>query len=1361
MTTRWHLHRAGLLNFWDYDEADFRFSNGRLILRGSNGSGKSVTMQSFIPLVLDGDKRPWRLDPFGSRDRKIEYYLLGDGEHHDRTAYLWLEFRLPQPERFLTVGIGLRGRQTSQTTAFWGFSLEDNRRIGYDFSLYRLDYSGEKEIKIPLSRAQLEQAIGQGGRVVTNTGDYRRLVNQLLFGFEDDAAYQELLDLLIQVRSPKLSKDFKPTTIYDILTSALPALEENDLRPLSEVLEDMDEISDRLDELRHHRKETEKLAEAYRQYNEFQLYTAASTVTSAHQEWMQQRERLHQCEQRLNDIVNRKEELEQEDHAERERLQQLERDEEVLTHHEALGKETELKRLKADHDKTGKQLIQTEKRRERNRKLHDDAEVRREQAAQQVKEQEKAQTECIDELNELAGETSFPYSSSYHYLWARDIPERTSVHWTSWQNDIAEYERIVLKAWQMAGDVAQQENEVKRLERELGEASRHRDERERFVSKKEKALEEGLEKYQNWLFEWRQTLEQLELKDTQFTDLLHRLSQYPDLPYDEVRAPMIAAYEQTLDRLSKEKAELETELEGHRKHYEELQQEWLEWRNLREPEPPVSEARKHSRLRRAAAGEGGAPLYVVCDFQPHVTEAERAQLEEVLERTGLLNAWIATDGAVRLTEEEEEVWFSAEPQFMAHTLADWLTPTPTAESRLRSEQIDDVLRTIVIGTNETVSSGVSVDLDGSFVLGPLMGQTASKSNAEYIGKATRERTRQRELDRLQAEMDHIHNNIHTCEQQLTQSAAARQKLEAEREAFPAGTELETAAHAWQDARRALTFAQEQVKNADERYQQAMQTLRHLRAKLLEQVREHKLPTQERELAHIRHQLRQYERTVNELKSQWETYWHEQDKYERAKAEAEEYTMQLEECEEEWISLKGEWNALAHEIATITELLSELGLLEVHEKLDKLRREKVELKESLNQRQTTFRQLERQLGDSEREWKQQLKQQEVVESDLEQKERRYLQEWRRGLVPAFRGSALREDDRDALIHHSRSVIRAFRDAYAQHTPEQLSNRVWNVFHETRQFLHDFVPEVEEDGGRLLIQFHRNRQHPQSPDTLLHELQEQEEEQELLLREKDRELYEQVLIHSVGRAIRDKIYRAEAWVKQMNELMQRRQTSSGLRLRLRWQPLSAGSEDEMDTAELVQLLRTDAQYLREEQLDRMVTHFRSRVNWARHEAEQHDTLRKWIYEILDYRRWFRFTLYFEKGTQNWRELTDARFNVLSGGEKAMSMYIPLFAATYSRYMSSHEQAPKLICLDEAFAGVDEENLRDMFELLTDMAFDYVMTSQVLWGCYDTVPSLSIYELIRPKDADFVTLIRFAWNGKRRTMLDLDAEAEPSLV
>ena len=82
---RWIINRIGLLNFWYYDEEEFDFSGGRLLLRGANGSGKSVTMQSFIPLLLDGNKSPSSLT-FGSRARKLEYYLWARTTRASRSA---------------------------------------------------------------------------------------------------------------------------------------------------------------------------------------------------------------------------------------------------------------------------------------------------------------------------------------------------------------------------------------------------------------------------------------------------------------------------------------------------------------------------------------------------------------------------------------------------------------------------------------------------------------------------------------------------------------------------------------------------------------------------------------------------------------------------------------------------------------------------------------------------------------------------------------------------------------------------------------------------------------------------------------------------------------------------------------------------------------------------------------------------------------------------------------------------------------------------------------------------------------------------------------------------------------------------
>ena len=105
--------------------------------------------------------------------------------------------------------------------------------------------------------------------------------------------------------------------------------------------------------------------------------------------------------------------------------------------------------------------------------------------------------------------------------------------------------------------------------------------------------------------------------------------------------------------------------------------------------------------------------------------------------------------------------------------------------------------------------------------------------------------------------------------------------------------------------------------------------------------------------------------------------------------------------------------------------------------------------------------------------------------------------------------------------------------------------------------------------------------------------------------------------------------------------------------------------------------------------------------------------------------------QKTGEKKRELTDRVFFTFSGGEKAMSMYVPLFSAVVAKYAGARQDAPYLISLDEAFAGVDEMNIRDMFRLMVKFDFNFMINSQILWGDYDTVPALAIYQLVRPEN------------------------------
>ncbi len=279
MNSEWQINRIGLLDFWYYDEQEFEFLDGRMLLRGANGSGKSVTMQSFIPLLLDGNMRPERLDPFGSRARKMENYLLEEGdEREERTGYLYMELKRTESDQYTTIGMGIRARKNKKLDT-WYFCVTDGRRVGKDLLLYK-----DLQNRITCTRQELKNRLGEGGRLLETQGEYAQCVNRLLFGFETMEEYQEMLDLLIQLRTPKLSKDFKPTIINEILSTSLQTLSEDDLRPMSEAIENMDSQKTNLDTLDESIRAAGQIEKTFDQYNQIVLYDKALLFSGCAQE---------------------------------------------------------------------------------------------------------------------------------------------------------------------------------------------------------------------------------------------------------------------------------------------------------------------------------------------------------------------------------------------------------------------------------------------------------------------------------------------------------------------------------------------------------------------------------------------------------------------------------------------------------------------------------------------------------------------------------------------------------------------------------------------------------------------------------------------------------------------------------------------------------------------------------------------------------------------------------------------------------------------------------------------------------------------------------------------------------------------
>ncbi|HET9130284.1 MAG TPA: hypothetical protein VFO86_05010, partial [Terriglobia bacterium] len=105
---RWQPLRSGFVNLYKYDREEFHYENGRLLLRGNNGTGKSRVLALQLPFLLDGEVDPERLEPDADTSKKMEWNLLM-GRYPDRTGYTWIEFGRRENENthYVTLGCGL------------------------------------------------------------------------------------------------------------------------------------------------------------------------------------------------------------------------------------------------------------------------------------------------------------------------------------------------------------------------------------------------------------------------------------------------------------------------------------------------------------------------------------------------------------------------------------------------------------------------------------------------------------------------------------------------------------------------------------------------------------------------------------------------------------------------------------------------------------------------------------------------------------------------------------------------------------------------------------------------------------------------------------------------------------------------------------------------------------------------------------------------------------------------------------------------------------------------------------------------------------------------------------------------------
>ena len=235
---RWRPTRAGLLNVWRFKDETFELHRGRLLLRGPNGAGKSMALELLFPFLLDADASPFKLTS-GVRGRGglFERVITGT-DAPTRVGFAWAEFR--RGEEVLTIGARLRASQaTRKAEADW---FTSRLVVGAGLSLLDAD-------RIPLPKAALAGALGEGGTLHPSAQDYRDTVRRTLFPGFSPAQYDALMAALISLRREKISQDLSPAKLSEVLTASLPALDEKDVTEIAEGFERLDRRREELGRL--------------------------------------------------------------------------------------------------------------------------------------------------------------------------------------------------------------------------------------------------------------------------------------------------------------------------------------------------------------------------------------------------------------------------------------------------------------------------------------------------------------------------------------------------------------------------------------------------------------------------------------------------------------------------------------------------------------------------------------------------------------------------------------------------------------------------------------------------------------------------------------------------------------------------------------------------------------------------------------------------------------------------------------------------------------------------------------------------------------------------------------------------------
>ncbi len=677
--------RAGIINLWDYRDQEFCFADGRLVLRGPNGSGKTKGLEVLFPFVFDGRIEPRRLNPFAGEERTMKSNLLYR-KQESAYSYVWMEFargHWDDPE-VVTVGIGMRATRSSDKVTRWYFVADG--RVGVDFSLIGPDDR-------PLTRKQLADQIGTDA-ITDRPVDYRAAIDARMFGLGQQR-YDQLINLILTLRRPQLAKNLDPRGLSQALTDGLRPLDEQLILDAARSFSDMEEVGRTLEGLVQADSATRTFVDVYRKYLAVQAKSDVEQVRG-------RLDAVTHSSTALFAATALRERREGERTAAEERAEAADR-----AYEQALSDRETLQRSGAYE---GKQqlddLADAVRRLETSAAVHSDKSTKAQQAVDQRAQESERATATVhsataaltrgeDELRVAAEEAGIGWSALPEQARAEQLTTTVRSHAEERDADV----RAVRQARTLVDGAAAERT---RAERTAGRATELRDTAAAQLAEAEATVTLTRANTAAALREWWDTHRDTHkpVSDGLFDALDTALAAAGADDAATLAEILTERTEPLTEQIRARRLEASARAEQSTTRADELRGEQRQVAAENDDAPPSFAARTDDREGRA-----GAPLWQLVRFADHVTPDQAAGIEAALQAADLLDGWVCTEPELPLHDSDQFLLpLPTDRRPTGRTLADVLVVEEDSDTLTVPRQtVADILASIALA--DSISAG--------------------------------------------------------------------------------------------------------------------------------------------------------------------------------------------------------------------------------------------------------------------------------------------------------------------------------------------------------------------------------------------------------------------------------------------------------------------------------------------------------------------------------------------------------------------------------------------------------------------------------------------------------------------------------